>query len=171
MLDLIIGIVATIASTIIIGLFGLLIITPYKNHQEIFVKILRLIRNYEDPRSYIGQQLSHSFMVTCIESQANAIEDINELIEDQQELNPIYKIFKYHDVTRCLNVLFHYITDPISIEEEFSEGYKLDTQKLFVELKKRSRFPWMKFSLIILFLILMLIGILVMAFRFAVNTR
>lgn len=170
MLDLIIGIVATIASTIIIGLFGLLIIAPYKMHQEIFKKILRLIRNYEDPRTYQGQMLPYSSIVKCIEKQVNNIEEINDLIDEQKDLNPLlYKLFKYDEAKRCINVLFHYISDPIALEEskEFDEEYRLDSQKLFKELKQRTRFPWLKFVIIISTLLLLFIITLVLAFKLA----
>ena len=174
MIDLFIGIVATLASTIIIGLFGLLVNTPYKVHQEIFKRILRLIRNYEDPRTYQGQLLPHSFIVKCIEKQVNDIEEINSLIDEQKDLNPLlYKLFKYDEVKRCINVLFHYISDPIALEEskEFDVEYRLDSQKLFKELKQRSRFPWLKFVIIISILLLLFISILVLAFKIATNNN
>lgn len=96
MVDIIIGVIATIASTIILGLFGMLIITPYRNHQEIFKKILRIIRNYEDPRTYQRQMLPTSLMVDCIEKQICQIEEIFDLIDEQKDLNPLlYKLFRY----------------------------------------------------------------------------
>lgn len=55
MLDFIIGVFTTIISMLLIGLWGILIINPYKTHLTIYKKTLRFIRNFEDPRRFEGQ--------------------------------------------------------------------------------------------------------------------
>lgn len=172
MVDIIIGVIATIASTIILGLFGMLIITPYRNHQEIFKKILRIIRNYEDPRKYQGQMLPTSLMVDCIEKQICQIEEIFDLMDEQKDLNPLlYKLFRYEQTESYLHILFEYIRNPIMLKDskEFDDNYLLDTEKIFKSIKKNARFPWIKFGVIALVLLLLFISILIIAFKLAIT--
>lgn len=60
MRDLIIGVVSTLISTIIIGLWGTLMIVPYQEHMKIYKAILHLARNYEDPHKCGGQLIPTS---------------------------------------------------------------------------------------------------------------
>ena len=171
MIDILIGIIATIASTVILGLFGMFIITPYRNHQEIFKKILRIIRNYEDPRKYQGQMLPSSLMVDCIEKQICQIEEVFDLMDEQKDLNPIlYKLFEYEKAEGLLHILFEYIRNPIMLKDskEFDDEYLLDTDKIFPNIKKKARFPWIKFGIITLILLLLFISILVTLFKLAI---
>lgn len=171
MIDILIGIIATIASTVILGLFGMFIITPYRNHQEIFKKILRIIRNYEDPRKYQGQMLPSSLMVDCIEKQICQIEEVFDLMDEQKDLNPIlYKLFGYEKAEGLLHILFEYIRNPIMLKDskEFDDEYLLDTDKIFSNIKKKARFPWIKFGIITLILLLLFISILVTFFKLAI---
>lgn len=171
MIDILIGIIATIASTVILGLFGMFIITPYRNHQEIFKKILRIIRNYEDPRKYQGQMLPSSLMVDCIEKQICQIEEVFDLMDEQKDLNPIlYKLFEYEKAEGLLHILFEYIRNPIMLKDskEFDDEYLLDTDKIFSNIKKKARFPWIKFGIITLILLLLFISILVTLFKLAI---
>lgn len=172
MIDILIGIIATIASTIIIGLFGLFTVTPYKRHQEIFVKILRFIRNYEDPRDYHSSLTPKLLMTDCIDKQTNNITEIIDLIDDQQELNPLlYKLFKYEKIRVNLILMFEYIRNPIMLKEskEFDDEYIIDAGKLFKDLKRISRFPWIKFSVIIFILLVLFISVLVLAFKLSID--
>ena len=171
MIDILIGIIATIASTVILGLFGMFIITPYRNHQEILKKILRIIRNYEDPRKYQGQMLPTSLMVDCIEKQICQIEEVFDLMDEQKDLNPVlYKLFGYEKTEGFLHILFENIRNPIMLKDskEFDDEYLLDTEKIFSNIKKKARFPWIKFGIIALILLLLFISILVTLFKLAI---
>lgn len=171
MIDILIGIIATIASTVILGLFGMFIITPYRNHQEILKKILRIIRNYEDPRKYQGQMLPTSLMVDCIEKQICQIEEVFDLMDEQKDLNPVlYKLFGYEKTEGFLHILFEYIRNPIMLKDskEFDDEYLLDTEIIFSNIKKKARFPWIKFGIIALILLLLFISILVTLFKLAI---
>ena len=174
MIDILIGIIATIASTVILGLFGMFIITPYRNHQEILKKILRIIRNYEDPRKYQGQMLPTSLMVDCIEKQICQIEEVFDLMDEQKDLNPVlYKLFGYEKTEGLLHILFEYIRNPIMLKDskEFDDEYLLDTDKIFSNIKKKARFPWIKFGIIALILLLLFISILVTLFKLAIVSK
>ena len=87
MLDFILGVFATIISTLLIGLWGILIINPYKTHLTIYKKILRFIRNFEDPRRFEGQIIPNALLINSIERQVEELEEILDLIEEQKDLN------------------------------------------------------------------------------------
>lgn len=172
MIDLIIGVVATIASTAVLGLFGMIIITPYKNHQEIFKKILRLIRNYEDPKEYQSQIVSQMLITDCISNQIEKIEEVFDLMLEQKDLNPLlYKVFRYEKIKGFLCILMEYIRNPIMLNnsKEFEDTYLLDTEKLFKDLKKNARFPWVKFGIFAFILLCLFICILAITFKIAVT--
>lgn len=57
--DFIIGILATLLSTAIIGLWGILVIDPYRSHVSIHKKIMRFIRNFEDSREINDKLTQH----------------------------------------------------------------------------------------------------------------
>lgn len=154
MRELIIGVASTIISTIIVGLWGTLIIAPYQNHMKIYKGILRLARNYEDPRKYESQLFPTSLKTNCIGKQLEQIEKVQDSILEQKELSRFACwIFKYEKLINQLESLAEYTRDPVMLSEqkEFSYDYLLDQDKFFGELKKRSKFP--KVKIILLFLI------------------
>ena len=154
MRELILGVASTIISTIIVGLWGTLIIAPYQNHMKIYKGILRLARNYEDPRKYESQLFPTSLKTNCIGKQLEQIEKVQDSILEQKELSRFACwIFKYEKLINQLESLAEYTRDPVMLSEqkEFSYDYLLDQDKFFGELKKRSKFP--KVKIILLFLI------------------
>ena len=52
--------------------------------------------------------------------------------------------------------------------KEFDDEYLLDTEKIFSNIKKKARFPWIKFGIIALILLLLFISILVTLFKLAI---
>lgn len=153
MRDLIIGVGSTLISTIIIGLWGTMIIVPYQNHMKIYKAILHLARNYEDPRKYADQFIPTSLMTNCMGNQIEQIGSIKDSILEQAELSRFACwIFKYEKLVNQLEFLAEYTRNPVMLSEqkEFSDDYLLDQDKFFGELKKLSRFP--KFKIILLFL-------------------
>lgn len=153
MKDLVIGVVSTLVSTIIIGLWGTLIIVPYQNHMKIYKAILHLSRNYEDPRKYEGQLIPTSLMTNCIGRHLEQIGNIQDSLLEQKDLSRFaYWIFKYGKLVGQLEFLAEYTRNPIMLSEqkEFPDDYLLDQDKFFGELKKLSRFP--KIKIILLFL-------------------
>ena len=166
MIDIIIGVVSTIVSAAVLGLFGMRILTPYKNHKEISKRVLHFIRNYEDPRQY-KNALYLSLMLNSIKNQTNEIEDIINLIDEQNDLNPfLYKLLKYDQTKHILEFLFQYLADPVVLNEnkKFEETYRLSTEKIFMDLKKSIGFPWKAF-IISAFVVLIFIGILVITLK------
>ena len=154
MKDLMIGVVSTLISTIIIGLWGTLIIVPYQNHMKIYKAILHLARNYEDPRKYEDQIVPTSLMTNCIGKQLEQIENIQDSLLEQKDLSRFaYWIFKYEKIVNQLEFLAEYTRNPVMLSEqkEFPDDYLLNQDKFFGELKKLSRFP--KVKIILLFLI------------------
>lgn len=154
MKDLIIGIGSTLISTIIIGLWGTMIIVPYQEHMKIYKAILQLARKYEDPRKYEGQFIPTSLMTNCIGEQLGQIENVQGSILEQKELSRFACwIFKYEKLVNQLEFLAQYTKNPVMLSEqkEFSDDYLLNQDKFFGELKKLSRFP--KVKIILLFLI------------------
>lgn len=154
MRDLVIGVVSTIVSTIIIGLWGTLIIVPYREHMKIYKAVLRLARNYKDPREYEGQLLPVSLMIDCMEKQLDQIENIRDSILEQKDLSAFsYWIFKYGKLAQKLTFLAEYTRNPVMLNEqkEFSDDYLLNQDKFFVELRKAARLP--KVKIVLLFLI------------------
>lgn len=149
-----IGVISTLISTIIIGLWGTLIIVPYQTHMKIYKAILHLARNYEDPRKYEDQFIPKTLMTDCIEKQLDEIETIQDSLLEQKDLSRFaYWIFKYEKLVDQLGFLAEYIRNPVMLNEqkEFPDDYRLDQDKFLGELKKRSRFP--KVKIILLFLI------------------
>lgn len=90
MLDFAIGVFATIISTMLIGLWGIVIINPYRSHLTIYKKILGFIRNFEDPRRFEGQFVPKSLLVDCIKRQIEVLEEILDLIEEQKDLHKFW---------------------------------------------------------------------------------
>lgn len=129
MLDFILGVFATIISTLLIGLWGILIINPYKTHLTIYKKILRFIRNFEDPRRFEGQIIPNALLINSIERQVEELEEILDLVEEQKDLNRFwYWLFNFNGVSRYLNRIYEYIRNPIMLDEqkEFKDDYILD---------------------------------------------
>lgn len=154
MRELMIGVASTIISTIIVGLWGTLIIAPYQNHMKIYKAILRLARNYEDPRKYESQLFPTSLKTNCIGKQLEQIEKVQDSILEQKELSRFACwIFKYEKLINQLESLAEYTRDPVmrSEQKEFPDDYLLDQDEFFWELKKRSKFP--KVKILLLFLI------------------
>lgn len=173
MLDIIIGIVATIISTVILSLFGMIVIKPYRKHREIFKKILRVIRNYEDPRKYGEQILAQSITINCIGEQMAQIEELFDLMTEQKDLNPfLYKLFRYHKIQADFCILFEYIRNPIMLDKfkEFDDKYLLDTKKLFKSIRKNTKIPFVEFRIIAVILLLLFIIVLIIAFKLAISS-
>lgn len=167
--DLIIGIISTLISTIIIGLWGTLIIVPYQAHMKIYKAILRLSRNYDDPRKYIGDLMPTSLMINCIEKQRGQIEEILESILELKELSRFtYWLFNYQKLELSLKLLFNYTNDPIMLDKqkEFSDDYILNQDAFFADLKKTARLPKIKIILLFLIPTIMLIAIIIIAIYF-----
>ena len=121
---------------------------------KIYKGILRLARNYEDPRKYESQLFPTSLKTNCIGKQLEQIEKVQDSILEQKELSRFACwIFKYEKLINQLESLAEYTRDPVMLSEqkEFSYDYLLDQDKFFGELKKRSKFP--KVKIILLFLI------------------
>ena len=164
--DLFVGIIATLLSTIIIGLYGVLIIAPYNAHREIYRKILRVIRNYEDPRTFKEQFLPESIMVDCIKKQVDSIYDILDLIEEQKDLNKlVYKIFKYKRTAENLSLLNNYISNPVLLKDqkEFEDNCILDSSKFLPRLKKEAKLPVGRLAIFFFIPTVLLIAIVVVA--------
>ena len=153
MRDLTIGIVSTLISTIIIGLWSTLIIVPYQEHMKVYKAILRLARNYEDPRRYEDQFIPTSLMTDCIEKQLEQIESIQDSLLEQKELSKFAcRIFRYEKLINKLKFLAEYTRNPVMLsdQKEVSEDYLLDQDKFFGELKKAARLPKVKIALLFL---------------------
>ena len=169
MLNFISGVFATIISTLLIGLWGVLIINPYKTHLLIYKKILKFIRNFEDPRSFEGQFIPTSLLTKCIQRQIEVIEEIMYLIQEQKDLNIFwYWLFNYKDVSIYLNKIFEYIRNPIMLEEQkkFKDDYVLDCNVVFKKLKKKAKTPNWKIFFLFVLLTALIISILVASFYF-----
>lgn len=158
MLDFILGVFATIISTLLIGLWGILIINPYKTHLTIYKKILSFIRNFEYPRRFDGQIIPNALLINSIERQIEELEEILDLVEEQKDLNRFwYWLFNFKGVSRYLNTIYEYIRNPIMLNEqkEFKDDYVLDYNLFFKKLKKTVKIPnWKIFLLLILVTIL-----------------
>ena len=162
--DFIIGILATLLSTAIIGLWGLLVVDPYRSHVSIHKQIMRFIRNFEDSRENNGQLMEH-LKVESISRQINTLDDILDLIEEQKDCNKfVYWLFNYKIISKYLNVLFEYIRNPIMLESQkrFDNDYILDSGKVFDLLRKKSKvFNWkMFFSLLVITMVLISIFVI-----------
>ena len=159
MLDFTIGVFATIISTMLIGLWGIFIINPYRAHLTIYKKILRFIRNFEDPRRFEGQFVPKSLLVDCIKRQIEFLEEILDLLEEQKDLHKFwYWLFNFKDVSRYLNIISEYIRNQIMLDDqkEFKDDYVLDCNFFFKKLKKIVKIPnWKVLLLLILITILM----------------
>lgn len=169
MRDLIIGVVSTLISTIIIGLWGFLMIVPYQEHMKIYKAILHLTRNYEDPRKYVGQLTPISLMTNCIKKQLEQIETIQDSILEQKDLSSFSCwIFKYEELVNKLGFLAEYTRNPFMLSEqkEFSEDYRLNQDTFFEELKKLARFPKVKIALLFLIPTIVLITVFCAAIYF-----
>ncbi len=156
--DFIIGILATLLSTAIIGLWGILVIDPYRSHVSIHKQIMRFIRNFEDPRE-INDKLTQHLKVESISRQINTLDDILDLIEEQKDCNKfVYWLFNYKIISKHLNILFEYIRNPIMIESQkkLDNDYILDSAKVFDLLRKKSKlFNWkIFFSLLVITIVL-----------------
>ena len=88
--DFIIGILATLLSTAIIGLWGVLVVDPYRSHVSIHKQIMRFIRNFEDPRE-INDQLMEHLKVESISRQINTLDDILDLIEKSNNSDEFFE--------------------------------------------------------------------------------
>lgn len=169
MRDLIIGVVSTLISTIIIGLWGTLMIVPYQEHMKIYKAILHLARNYEDPHKYEGQLIPTSLMTNCIGKQLEQIENIQNSILEQKDLSSLSCwIFKYEELVNQLGFLAEYTRNPIMLSEqkEFSDSYRLNQDTFFEELKELARFPKIKIALLFLIPTLILIIVVCAAVYF-----
>lgn len=170
--DLIIGIVATLLSTVIISLWGIFIITPYNEQRKIYKKILKTLRNYKDPRKYENKILPDSITINCIKEQVDSINEILDLLEEQKDLNHfLYWLFNYEKVKIYLRFLLEYIRDPIMLKEQrqFESDYILDSKKLFHTIKKKSRIPIGKIILLFLIIAILLITIIVIIMYLTIN--
>ena len=163
--DFIIGILATLLSTAIIGLWGVLVVDPFRSHVSIHKQIMRFIRNFEDPRE-INDQLMEHLKVESISRQINTLDDILDLIEEQKGCNKfVYWLFNYKIISKYLNILFEYIRNPIMLESQkrFDTDYILDSAKVFDLLRKKSKvFNWKMFSSLLV-ITMVLISIFVVA--------
>lgn len=171
MLDFILGVFATIISTLLIGLWGILIINPYKIHLTIYKKILRFIRNFEDPRRFDGQIIPNALLINSIERQVEELEEILDLVEEQKDLNRFwYWLFNFNGVSRYLNTIYGYIRNPIMLDEqkEFDDDYILDCNFFFKNLKKTVKIPNWKI-LFLLTLVTILITSIVVVSIYIVN--
>ena len=164
--DLIIGIISTLITTIIIGLWGTLIIVPYQEHMKIYKAILHLSRNYDDPRKYIGDLTPTSLMINCIQKQREQIEEILDSVLELKELSRFtYWFFNYPKLEISLNFLFNYTNNPIMLDKqkEFSDDYTLNQDAFFAGLKKAARLPKIKIILLFLIPTIALITVILMA--------
>ena len=171
MLDFAIGVFATIISTMLIGLWGIFIINPYRTHLTIYKKILRFIRNFEDPRRFEGQFVPESLLVDCIKRQIEVLEEILDLIEEQKDLHKFwYWLFNFKDVSRYLNIIFEYIRTPIMLDDqkEFKDDYVLDCNLLFKKLKKTVKIPNWKIVFALILITILIISIFIVSI-FVVN--
>ena len=173
MTDLLIGIIATLLSTVIIGLFGLMVIKPYNAHHEVCRKVLRVIRNYEDPRRFVGYLAPSSLMMDCIDKQLKSLQEIFDLISEQKDMNKLlYRLFRYDKISSACWLLFEYVRNPIMLKEtkEFEDDYRLNTDTFFRSMKSDARFPWGRFLVIALLLVLLLTTVVILVFRLAVQS-
>ena len=85
MLDFIGDVLTTIFSTFIIGLCGITIVDPLRSRLIIYKKILRVIRNFEDPRKLGDGFVPNTILIDNIKKQTEAIEAILDLVEEQKE--------------------------------------------------------------------------------------
>lgn len=171
MLDFIIGVFTTIISTLLIGLWGILIINPYKTHLTIYKKTLGFIRNFEDPRRFEGQLAPKVLQTNCIKRQIEELEEILDLIEEQKDLNRFwYWLFSFKNVSRYLNTIYEYIRNPIMLnkQKEFKDDYILDCNLFFKKLKKIVKIPNWK-VLFLLILVTVLITSVVIVSIYIVN--
>ena len=154
MVDLLISTGSTLISAIIVGLWGILVIIPYKKHMKIYRDVLYLRRNYSDPRRYEGEFIPSSIMVDCIGKQLDLIEKVLDSVLEQKELSKFSNwFFKYEELAYRLNFLWEYTKNPIMLDrkKEFSNDYILDQEIFFSDLKKAASLP--KVKIIFLFLI------------------
>lgn len=166
MLDFAIGVFATIISTLLIGLWGILIINPFRSHLTIYKKILKFIRNFEDPRRIEGQFIPKSLLVDCVKRQIEALEEILDLVEEQKDINKFwYWLFNFKDVSRYLNTIFEYIRNPIMLDEqkEFKDDYVLDCNLFFKKLKKTVKIPNWKIVFLFILITILIISIFVVS--------
>lgn len=154
MLDFIGDVLTTIFSTFIIGLCGITIVDPLRSRLIIYKKILRVIRNFEDPRKLGDGFVPNTILIDNIKKQTEAIEAILDLVEEQKDLRRFwYWLFNYKEVSRYLNILFEYIGNPIMLkgQKEFEDDYVLNTNMFFKKLKKKAKIPNGKIISIIFF--------------------
>ena len=166
MSDFIIGVFATIISTLLIGLWGILIINPYKTHLTIYKKILKFIRSFEDPRRFERQFVPNVLQTNCIKRQIEELEEILDLIEEQKDLNRFwYCLFNFKNVSRYLNTIYEYIRNPIMLNEqkEFKDDYVLDCNLFFKKLKKIVKIPNWKVLLLLILITILITFILVVS--------
>lgn len=163
MKDFIIGTVTTLLSAVIIGLWGTVIVIPFQTQQKIHKAVLRVLRNYKDPRDYQGIFTPTSLMLDITKKQCDQILAIKDLIDEQRELNKFTCwLFNYDKLEEYLIGLWDYIKNPIMLDEqkEFGDDFRLDTDKYFSDIRKIAKLP--KLKLMILFLLiplLLLIGV------------
>lgn len=153
MKDFLIGTVTTLLSAFIIGLWGTVIVLPFQTQQKIHKAVLRVLRNYKDPRDYQGMFTPTSLMLDIMKKQCDQIEEIIDLIQEQRELNKFTCwLFNYDRLEANLHFLFEYIRNPIMLDEqkEFEDNYALDTDKFFADIRKTAKLPKLKLGLIFL---------------------
>lgn len=166
MIDTIIGVIATIISTMIIGLFSLFLLKPYEDNLIVRKYVLKIIRNFNDPRD------EKYAIEKCIEEQLSSIQEVLDLISEQCELHPILsKLFKYNDLIMNLNFLSEYIRNPIMLNDskEFEDSYVLNKDKYYKTLKSCAKFPLLKFALIGFILFGLLLGIIIFAIKLSLH--
>lgn len=122
--NLLISIVGSLISSIILGLLAICFcIKPYREHRKIYSKIMRLNRQYSDPRDNGIFEPSVNF---------KQLDEIIEIIDDlnnQKELHPIFSyLFCYKNILCYINLLFDYSRDPIMLAERknFEPNYLIN---------------------------------------------
>lgn len=164
MLDFTIGVITTIISTLLIGLWGIFIVNPYKIHLTIYKKILRFIRNFEDPHSFEGQFVPNALLADCIKRQIEELEEIFDLVEEQKDLNKFwYRLFDFEDVLGYLNIIFEYLRNPIMLDDQkvFKDDCILDCKFFFKKLKKKVKIPNYKLIMLLIVISILIIAMLV----------
>lgn len=156
MQDFFIEVIVTLVGTAIIGILSLLFAKPYKKYSEIYKEVLKLKRNYDEPRKLFSSLGGNTLAINKIGKQQSEILDIIDKVQEQIDLHPYYsKLFKYYDLKSSLYFLFEYNRNPIMLpkDKEFEEDYRMDLDKFFDGLIKRIKFPLKKVIIISIMLL------------------
>ena len=129
--DLIISVIGSLISALI---YRILCIDAYKEHKEIYHKLMCLKRDFKDPNN--TNPINPD--VNLIGKQLHQIKELSDKIIKMQDIHPFFSfIFNYSELHRSIVLLFEYNRNQIMLPEQkfFEDDYRMDLNKAFKKTK------------------------------------